>query len=190
VRHDWGVPGPEVFISVDVEASGPSPGTASLIAIGACLVDEPSNAFYCELKPLRDLVWDPDAQAIHGLERRALEESGLEPAEAMARFAAWIAEAADGRRAVMVGFNAAFDWMFVADYFQRYLGRNPLGISALDLKSVFLGRFRVIRWSETTQEHVRRKIPVSLDHTHNALDDARVQAEIARALLEPPEGPA
>ena len=31
----------EVFISVDIEASGPIPGEYDLLSIGMCLVDQP-----------------------------------------------------------------------------------------------------------------------------------------------------
>ncbi len=38
-----GSPPDEVLISVDVETSGPTPGTGSLIAIGACPVFDPDR---------------------------------------------------------------------------------------------------------------------------------------------------
>ena len=57
------------LISVDVETSGPSPGTGSLLAIGACLVDEPAQSFYRELQPDPGTAWDPDAAPVHGLDR-------------------------------------------------------------------------------------------------------------------------
>ena len=177
------MPEREVLISVDVEASGPSPSTGSLIAIGACPVDDATNGFYAELTPVPGTPWHADAESVHGLSQTYLALNGSEPVTAMARFAEWIAAAAGDARPVMAGFNAAFDWMFVADYFHRYLGRNPFGVSALDLKAVYLGRFHVRRWSETTKHHVTSRLPVALPHTHNALDDARMQAELARALL-------
>lgn len=45
-------PTKEVFISVDIEASGPIPGEYSLLSIGACMVDNPDESFYAELKPV------------------------------------------------------------------------------------------------------------------------------------------
>ena len=42
----------ETFISVDVEASGPTPGEFSLLSIGACVVGAASEQFYVELKPI------------------------------------------------------------------------------------------------------------------------------------------
>ena len=50
---------------------------------------------------------------------------------------------------MFVGFNAAFDWMFVADYFERYLGRNPFGYTALDIKAFAMGRLGGT-WADTS----------------------------------------
>jgi DNA polymerase III epsilon subunit-like protein len=175
---------PEVLVSVDIEASGPSPGTGSLIAIGACLVDDPDVEFYGELRPIPGLPWVPSAEAVHGLSREHLAAEGLEPRAAMAAFASWLDEIGpEGSAPVFVGFNAPFDWMFVADYFHRFLGRNPFGVSAMDLKSVYMGRHGVREWARTTKRHVLAVHPVSGIHTHNALDDARMQAQLASALL-------
>lgn len=176
-------PRPEVFVSVDIEASGPSPSIGSLLSIGACLVDHPSVAIYLELKPLDDQAWDPAAAKVHGLALEHLQKSGLEPAEAMTQLDSWVAQSADGGRPVFVGFNAPFDWMFVADYFWRYIGRNPFGISALDLKSYYMGRDGLKRWEETRRVHLDKRLGLEPDHNHHALDDARGQAALARLLL-------
>ena len=71
-------------------------------------------------------------------------------------FATWVDDACAGRTPIFVGFNAPFDWMFVADYFWRYLGRNPFGISALDLKSYFMARDGVADWEQTRARQRRR----------------------------------
>lgn len=173
----------EVLVSVDVEASGPSPGTGSLVAIGACLVDDPAEGFYAELRPLPDARWDPDAERVHGLTRDYLDRVGIEPALAMHAFADWLERVRDGRTPVFVAFNAPFDWMFVADYFQRYLGKNPFGISGLDQKAYFMGKHGIERWSGTTKYAVRRRYPTAMPHSHHALEDAREQAELMRQLL-------
>jgi DNA polymerase III alpha subunit (gram-positive type) len=115
-----------------------------------------------------------------------LATSGLEPVEAMSRLEAWVQQVADGAWPVFVGFNAPFDWMFVADYFWRYLGRNPFGISALDLKSLYMGRLGVSRWDETRKGQISERLDVQFEGTHNALSDARDQALLARILLQRP----
>lgn len=177
----------ETWISVDVEASGPTPGTGSLLAIGACLVDRPEEGIELLLRPDPDLPWEADAAATHGLDRERLAREGLDPARAMALLDEWVSRVVPpGSRPVFVAFNAPFDWMFVADYAWRHLGRNPFGFSALDLKALYLGRHlgEVTRWSETTDDDVRRRYPVLLAHTHEALADAREQAEICRRIRD------
>ena len=173
----------ETLISVDVETSGNNPGNASLISIGACVVEDTSKQIYLELKPLADRAWDDEAQSVHKLDRSQLEQSGLEPAVAMQQLDDWVVSTANGTRPIFVGFNAPFDWMFVADYFWRYIGRNPFGISALDLKSYYMARHGVERWAETSRQYVCATLGLVPDRTHNALDDAREQALLARVLM-------
>jgi len=174
----------EALVSVDIEASGPSPSTGSLLSIGACLVDDPGVDFYVELKPNPDFEWDVHAETVHGLTLQHLSREGLEPGEAMGRFADWTDEACAGREPVFVGFNAAFDWMFVADYLWRYIGRNPYGISAIDLKSYFMARQSVVEWEHTRRKYVDEALGMDPDHNHHALDDAKGQARLAKVMLD------
>ena len=82
--EDPRAPDPDIrerLVSVDVETSGPSPSVASLLAVGACLVDDPSEGIYLELRPDADRGWDDAAAAVHGLDRARLEREGLAPVE-------------------------------------------------------------------------------------------------------------
>jgi DNA polymerase III epsilon subunit-like protein len=176
----------ETWISVDVEASGPTPHTGSLLAIGACLVEDVSRGIELHLRPEAGLPWTTEAETIHGLDRATLEREGLEPAEALARFESWLAEVVPaGSRPVFVALNAPFDWMFVADAFWQYLGRNPFGPSALDIKALYLGRHLadVARWSDTGRVRMLERYPVDLPHPHTALADAQEQAVLVRRIL-------
>jgi DNA polymerase III epsilon subunit-like protein len=175
----------ETWISVDVETSGPAPSVASLVSLGACLVDAPEQGIEILVRPIPGLGWSDEAEAVHRLSRERLAAEGIEPAEAMERLAAWVdAHVPAGGVPVLVSFNAPFDWLFIADYCWRYLGRNPFGISAVDLKALFMGRHldTVASWGETRSADVRRLYAVDLPHTHGALDDAREQAEICRRI--------
>jgi len=172
---------PEVFVSVDVEASGPAPGRYSLLSLGACLVDDPARTFYAELQPLVEAA-TAEAMAVHNLDLATLKRDGLPPAEAMKRFEAWLkAVVPDGALPVFVGFNAAFDWMFVADYFDRFLGRNPFGHTALDLKAYYMG-LTGGAWSDTTKRALAVRYPDHPELTHNALQDAIDQAALFRRM--------
>ncbi|QOD94379.1 3'-5' exonuclease [Chryseoglobus sp. 28M-23] len=174
-------PRPVTLISVDIEAAGPSPSDYAMLSIGACLVDDPEQAFYIELQPDRETV-DDAAMSIGGFTLDGLRASGTPPREAMTAFAEWI-EAVTPRqsRPLLVGFNAPFDWMFVADYFHRYLGRNPLGHAALDVKAYYAG-VTGVPWGETSLHRVAEHYRLEMVLTHNALDDARDQATLFRAI--------
>jgi len=173
----------EVLISVDVETAGPYPGRYSLLSIGACLVSDPTQAFYVEMQPLSPEIL-PEALAISGLSMERLAEEGQPAAEGMLDFARWLARIAqDGARPVFVGFNAPFDWMFVNEYFHRFLGYNPFGHNALDIKSFYAGRTGA-RWAETSLKHVAARYGGSPSLSHNALADAIDQASLMAAMLE------
>ena len=174
----------EILVSVDIEASGPSPSTGSLIALGACLVDEPAVGIYLELQPIPGHPWSHEAEAVHGLTPEHLAKQGLEPGLAMRRLNGWLADVAAARQPVFVGFNAPFDWMFVADYCHRFLGANPFGISALDIKAYYMGRQRIERWADTARLLVADRYGLDKTHSHHALDDAREQAQLMRVLRE------
>ncbi len=191
LRQDGRVPADqEILISVDIEASGPTPSTGSLIAIGACLVNDPATAIYLELRPLPGLPWSERAERVHLLPRAKLVREGLAPSVAMAQFGDWVAEASAGYRAVFVGWNAGYDWMFTADYFERFLGRNPFGIAPLDIKAYLMGRDRLSRWADTRRSVVAERYGEVEPLTHNALDDARQQAAFIRRLLQQDDQPA
>jgi DNA polymerase III epsilon subunit-like protein len=167
----------ETLISVDVETAGPNPAEYSLLSIGACTLEEPYQTFYIELKPIHPVL-TPEAFEIHGLTLQVLEERGIPPPEAMQSFASWLAEVTPtGHKPVMVAFNAPFDWMFVCDYFHRFLGWNPFGHSALDIKAYTMGKWNS-SWAETSMRNILRRFPDLKPLSHNALEDAIVQATL------------
>jgi DNA polymerase III epsilon subunit-like protein len=173
---------PEAYISVDVETAGPNPNQYSLLTIGACTMDERPRTFYVELKPVNDKI-TPEAYAIHHLDLKRLSERGLAPAAAMANFEAWIkSEIPSDHKPVFIAFNAPFDWMFVNDYFHRFLKRNPFGHSALDIKSFYMG-LTGVSWSETSMRNIGPRYLRDQQLTHHALRDAMDQAEIFRKML-------
>jgi len=172
----------EKYISVDVETSGPIPGEFSMLSLGACIVGETYKNFYVKLKPLND-NFTKRAIEVSGLSIEELKEKGTEPKEAMRKFKEWVEKASGDARPVFVGFNATFDWMFTHWYFMKFLGRDPFGISGLDVKAYYMG-MKNCNWSETIKKKVRSEFPSKRKHTHNALDDAIEQAEIFEKMLK------
>jgi ribonuclease T len=172
----------EVYISVDVETAGPNPSQYSLLAIGASCVFLPEQNFYVELKPV-NRAFQAEALESCGFSLQELAAEGVDPAEAMQRFEAWLQEVTpSGHRPVFVGFNAPFDWMFVNDYFHRYLEHNPFGHTAIDIKSYYMGLAKV-PWSETTMQFLGKRYLNRPALIHHALKDALDQGEIFRKIL-------
>ncbi len=179
---------PELYISVDIESSGPIPGEYSMLSLGAAVVGDISQNFYVEFKPLNK-NYVPQALKVSGFSLEQLEKTGEQPAVAMKKFEEWISMVAAGtkvsaeRRPVFVAFNATFDWQFVNYYFHKFLGRNPLGISGLDIKAYYMGK-QGCSFGETAKRKMDKKYLSSRKHTHNARDDALEQAEIMGKVMK------
>lgn len=172
----------EAFIVVDVETSGPNPSRYALLSIGACTVDDPRNTFYAELQPDTH-AFTPEAMAVNGLSIEKLAADGLPPTEAVQRFADWVDQVVPAdAQPVLAAFNAPFDWMFINDYFHRYLGHNPFGHSALDIKAYFMG-LHGVTWQETSHERISHRYDGKTELTHHALYDAIDDAGILQAML-------
>ncbi len=170
-------------ISVDVETAGPNPHSYALLSIGACTLTRPHQTFYIELKPDK-LNFQTQAVEIHGLDLARLTVEGVEPEQALIRFEQWLNQVIPVQiQPIFLAFNAPFDWMFVNDYFQHYLERNPFGHNALDIKAFYMGASGV-SWRETSGSTLRQLFSEDRDHTHNALEDAIEQAIIFERILE------
>ena len=166
------------IISVDVETSGPNPADYDLLSIGACTLIEPRQTFYVELQPV-SMRFTDEALQVHGLDLKELQQKGKKPADALEMFKAWLAESIPSTTPpLFLGFNAPFDWMFVNDYFFHYLGENPFGHSALDIKSFYMGAARV-PWGSTSMKNISQ---VALKH--NALQDACDQASLFARIVK------
>jgi DNA polymerase III alpha subunit (gram-positive type) len=171
-----------IYISVDIETAGPNPTDYPLLAIGACLVDRPEVSFYIELIPDREGI-EEEALAVSNLDLETLRQNGTDAQEALQAFASWIEQQTSGnKQAVFVAFNAPFDWMFIADYFHRYLGHNPFGYQALDIKALYMGK-HAVDWDQTTMAEVTKVLGIPIKLSHHALKDAQDQARIFNALV-------
>lgn len=166
------------MVSVDVETAGPNPADYALLSIGACTLAEPRATFYAELKPVQ-MKTEAGALEVHKLDLNKLKEIGLPPEIALQQLADWLSETIiDERGPLFVGFNSPFDWMFLNDYFHKFLGSNPFGHSSLDIKSFTMGLKRV-PWEKT-----KMAVLSSKQLRHNALEDALDQADLFLDLLK------
>jgi hypothetical protein len=171
-----------------VECSGQTPLDGSLISIGACLVDDPKKSFYVELRPDPTKQWGHKEERVHRLSRAHLEENGIDRLEGVRQFALWVRATAEATAPesspLFVGFNTPFDWMWLTMAFAEAGVKNPFGMSAMDLKSVYytLHGGENLTWKKTVKRFVRQVYPTDLVADHHALADAIEQAELARDL--------
>jgi hypothetical protein len=90
---------------------------------------------------------------------------------------------ASGARPVLVGYPVVFDWMFLHWYFVAFCGESPFGFSgALDMKTIYQQKAHV-PLDEAGRDDLPTELRAARPHTHNALDDAREQAEIFNKLF-------
>jgi DNA polymerase III epsilon subunit-like protein len=162
------------YFSVDIEADGPAPGLYSMISFGAVLIEPGLNrTFYAELKPISDR-WIPESLSVSGFTREQTMEF-VEPPTAMTRFEEWINQNTKGRP-IFIADNPGFDFSFINYYFHAFLGRNPFGFSSRRIGDLYCGAKldAFAKW-----KHLRET-----RHSHNALDDAKGNAEAILKMQE------
>jgi DNA polymerase III epsilon subunit-like protein len=125
----------------------------------------------------------PEALSISGLSMADLTATGIPAQVAMVEFRDWIANVSSGRAPVFVGFNAVFDWCFINWYFHKFLRANPFGFGGIDIKSYYMG-LTGATWEQSRSSRLKDEYQPEHQQTHNALDDARSQAEIFHKMLQ------
>lgn len=203
----------EIYISMDVEATGPIPGPYSMSSFGAFAAggmmdtgqiirfdhEDRRNVFYKELQPISENFipeainvgvltgFDstiPDPDGMRHFEW--MKAHGENPAKGMQDFADWAATVEEmyGASLVFMGYPAVFDWMFVYWYLVNFNVQSPFGFSkAIDLKTTY-----AIKANKPMKKSSKRNMPRSLfsklPHTHRADDDAIEQGIFGINLLK------
>ena len=123
-----------------------------------------------------------EALAVSKLRPADLNRDGSEPAQGMQDFQKWIMNHSPTARPVFVGFNAPFDWSFVNYYFHRYLGDNPFGFTALDIKALYMG-LTGCSWDDTRSSQIVKSLKTDTLITHDALQDAIAQGKLFEKIF-------
>lgn len=190
---------PTLYISLDIEASGPVPGMFNMLAIGACsvvddgtearVVDGAEHEFKVLLKPMPEADNDPEAlKFAGGLVPEELVETGIGPREALSSLNTWIETercAAGAPRPHFLAHAASFDWMYMRWYYQKFGLVCPFGFAGVDIKAYAMGALG-IPWEETSKDALGRRVglePVDPLRLHEPLYDAHYQARLFCALL-------
>ena len=179
------------WFCIDIEANGPVPGLYDMVSLGATVVyREASGAlalgedFYMELKPVAPR-FDPRAAAIHGLDQDRLAAEGLSRAEAAAALAEWVeGQTRPGTEPCFVGHNA-LRLVICRSPLCRTRAPKPLRLQGAGHQGLPVGpQFHRL---DTGKEILFERLGLPLEdkgQKHRADYDARVQAELLRALLE------
>ena len=153
-----------------------------MLSLGACVVGDTESSFYVELKPITK-NFDSESLLVSGLDLDELERNGVEPAQAMRNFADWLQEVTPpDSNLIFAAYPLAFDWMFVAYYLNRFLGRNPFGYTGFDFKSYYMG-VSGTTWQEATTLSPKLRFNLAQDLSHNAREDAIAQAHLLMQLF-------
>lgn len=181
---------PEVFIMIDVETSGPIPGSDeySMLSLGAVVVGQHTppyhRSFYAEIQPYGPKV-DPGAMAVNKLDIERLKREGVTPDGTMVCLREWVLGVANPElfRPVMVSQGTS-DFMWVQWYFHHFEVRSPFDMNSVDMKSMHFQKTKC-RWSQTAMRIMKTHYPDNpFTNTHNALDDAISQAEIFHRIRQ------
>ena len=176
----------EIYVSTDVETDGPIPGVYSMLSIGsaAYLPDKTLHGgFTANLETLPGASQHPETMKWWKTQPEAwaaCRQDVQPPEEAMRRYLDWL-KALPGEP-VFVAYPAAFDFMFVCWYLNRFAGENPFGWHALDIKT-----FAMALTGRDFLSTVKRNMPRhwfdDLPYTHKALDDAVSQGALFCNML-------
>lgn len=173
----------EIYVSMDMEATGPIPGPYSMLSLGCAAFfpgsRTPVSTFEVNLQELDGAGWHPDTLEWWKKFPEALAHSTadpLPPAEAMQRLEAWTATLPG--KPVMVVYPT-WDYMWINWYLMRFLGRTPYGLAALDIKSMAFTRVQPPRKGPNPSFHgtSKKNMPSrwfegDVPHTHKAIEDA------------------
>ena len=176
----------EIYVSTDIEADGPIPGPHSMLSFASValradktVIDE----FSVNLKALPDakphpktmLWWEGFPESL-----AKARENPEDPDEAMPRYAQWLRKLPG--RVVMLGQPAAYDFMWMYWYLQRYCNDSPFGHSALDAKTYAMALLKK-PYRDCVQSALPQEWDDPMPRTHVALDDARAQGAMFCNML-------
>lgn len=182
----------EVYVSIDIEATGPVPGPYSMLSLGAAAFipgtpndRTPIATFEVNLQELPGADWHPDTLEWWKKFPDALAHATtgpIHPEEAMFRLDAWT-RSLPGKPVMVV--YPTWDYLWVYWYLMRFLGQSPFGLAALDIKSFAFQRVAPPRRGPNPSFHAtsKKNMPKwwfegDIPHTHKALDDAIGQGVI------------
>lgn len=182
-----------VYVSTDIETDGPLVGVNSMLSLGSAAFDEDGRLLACfsanldtEEDGVQDVACMTEFWVDHPEEWAAARADARPIHVVMNEYAAWLDTL--GGELVFVAYPANFDFSFVNHYLLRFVGRNPFGYCALDMKSFAAG---LLGWpfDETSESTMPRTwFTIPNERPHHALSDALAQGHRFMAMLRDSKG--
>lgn len=180
----------EVYISLDIESTGPVPGLFSMLSLGAAAFSDGQliDTYSVNLKELPGAGRDPGTMKWWEGQAEAWKLCRAEPVwdarAAMPEFVRWL-EWQPGKL-VPVAWPAAFDFGMVHYYNVAFAGRDPMGFACLDLRSLVMGYTKTSTYYGRKESEMKA-LGLNVDNSdlkdHVALDDAIGQGRLLMAIL-------
>jgi len=164
-----------IDVVIDVEATGESAMTHSMIQIGH--VDSEGNEFKANMRPMEGKLINPYAMKSINLTEDEVWR-WPDPAIQMAKYRSFLHNTYFNKfKVIPWSDNPAFDWQYVHGYLVHFTGRNPMGHSMRRIGDYYAGivgqRNATSRWKKLRDTK----------HTHDALDDAKGNMEALQKIM-------
>lgn len=178
----------EIYVSIDIEADGPVPGLNSMLSLGAALIDRDErilDSFNVNLDTLPDATTHPDTMNWWATQPKAwavCRENPQKPEDAMRLFDTWLAKATAYGKLVPMGYPAAYDFMWVNYYLNRFVGSCRLGFSCLDLKSFAMAHLG-LDYRSTAEKRFPKHWFGETRRSHVAVEDAIEQGVLGVRMM-------
>lgn len=187
------------MLVVDVESTGVDARLCSLLSVGAVEFEHPENQFYMECYAFPGAHIEKEALAISGFRKEEITPSVSPPLkrgrgkatdrEVVERFLVWLKTCKEW---TLAGQNPSFDRDFLQETAHRYHVNWPLAHRTIDLHSVAYYHMKK-RGIEPPRKnnHSALNLDRILEYCglptratkHNALEDAKLEAEALSRLL-------
>lgn len=160
------------LVFVDVEARGTSPVNGTMTEFGAVVYD-PNGKYH--KRHFHGILYegtpDPDNPAIPIIGNRVNSSRRV-----ATLFTEWLNEVSPGQ-VTLVSDNPAYDFMWIAGFFDEVHMPNPFGHSGRRIADFWAGV--QLKWGETQSWKRFRETP----HTHNPVDDSMGNVEAFEKIM-------
>ena len=178
------------MLIIALETSGAYPDKHGILSLGAIEFENPDNAFYEECRLDDSKVFDQNTVQFHGFsELEARDSKKKSVKELLQSFLEWMQSV---KEKTFAAHNTPFDWKFLEWEFRSHNFLWPFNKRSLDIHGwVFYHQLkrgiRPITYNGTSAlglkkilEYVGIRDPRT---THNALEDAKLEAECFHRLI-------